>query len=351
MFVAGFVRFAREGHWRRSVIPSHRILPVVLTVLIPLLSPFTAAAQSLLGDPFRIENSFDNAGHTWNDSTLVITSQVASATGFALQGYFDWLGSRGQYGREIVVGTLSPTGDLRLTGLRIDSSRPSSGIVTSTYAASVVDNGLRIVNGAWSGSFVVPGTWEARRSTTSSAPIPPGELVAPTLTGSVAGPVVELGWTDVPAGTSYWVEAGSSPGQSNLYSGDVGRRPTVSAVVATGTYYVRVRTRSARGLSAPSNEVVLSVGTCAPPPAPTGLTTTIAAGRRATVAWQRSTGATSTVLEVGSTPAARDVFVGDVGAGTSLATIAPVGIYYVRARAVSACGAGAASADVRVEVR
>ena len=88
---------------------------------------------------------------------------------------------------------------------------------------------------------------------------------APSLSGSVDGQTVTLSWS-APAGgcavTSYVMEAGSSPGASDLLQQDTGTTATSFSVsnVAAGTYYVRVRARNGNGDSGPSNEISGTVG-------------------------------------------------------------------------------------------
>ena len=59
--------------------------------------------------------------------------------------------------------------------------------------------------------------------------------------------------------SSYIVEAGSSTGASDLTAGDTGSVATSydATAVGPGTYFVRVRARTACGASAPSNEVTV----------------------------------------------------------------------------------------------
>jgi hypothetical protein len=65
------------------------------------------------------------------------------------------------------------------------------------------------------------------------------------------------------------LQAGSSPGLSNLANANVGNTTSyVATGVGNGTYYVRVRAANAHGQSAGSNEFTLAVGS-APTPAPT----------------------------------------------------------------------------------
>ena len=83
----------------------------------------------------------------------------------------------------------------------------------------------------------------------------------PTLTFGVAATTVTLSWTASGAASSYVIEAGSGPGLSNVVVFDTGTRATsyVARDVPRGTYFVRLRARSACGSSAPSNEVVITV--------------------------------------------------------------------------------------------
>lgn len=76
-----------------------------------------------------------------------------------------------------------------------------------------------------------------------------------------SGGTVSLAWTAGSGAASYVIEAGSAPSLSNLTTADIGAATTFTANgVGAGTYYVRVRARSACGASAPSNEIALVVG-------------------------------------------------------------------------------------------
>lgn len=63
------------------------------------------------------------------------------------------------------------------------------------------------------------------------------------------------------APTSYTIEAGSAPSLSNLANFDTGNTLTsfFASGIGAGSYYVRVRSRSSCGLSAPSNEILIFV--------------------------------------------------------------------------------------------
>jgi hypothetical protein len=94
-------------------------------------------------------------------------------------------------------------------------------------------------------------------------------------TGACAGPptglislsqsagAVAFSWNPPASGspTSYVIEAGSSPGLANLANFDTGNNLTSFSTggVGAGSYYVRVRSRSNCGLSAPSNDILIFV--------------------------------------------------------------------------------------------
>jgi hypothetical protein len=131
------------------------------------------------------------------------------------------------------------------------------------------------------------------------APGPPG-----TLSVTVAGPNVTFQWGAAAGGpTSYVLEAGTSPGSSNLVAFDVGLTTQFAVTAPPGVYYVRVRARNACGSSAPSNEVTVPAGQgCTPPGAPPNFTVSLA-GRVMTLAWGAATGQpTSYILEAGAAP-------------------------------------------------
>ena len=191
------------------------------------------------------------------------------------------------------------------------------------------------------------------------APVPvPQEPVGPAVLlqpAAVAGGAVHLAWSPVGGlnAAEYLLEAGSMPGASNLYNASVGAVTTLSATVGTGTYFVRVRGRAFDGTTtAPSNEVSFSVGVegsaacTAPPAAPATVTGANSAGQ-ATVRWAPSPGATSYLVQAGSTPGTSDIFYGNVGASTiASAAVHPGFTAYVRVVAVNGCGQSAASTEI-----
>lgn len=185
---------------------------------------------------------------------------------------------------------------------------------------------------------------EARQA---GAPLPPTLQPA-----SVSGNLVELAWAASPAGgvpTSYQIQAGSGPGLANLAVLGVAAVPTLLQTSAPpGTYYVRIVAINAQGISAPSNEIIVTVGgpgTCALPAAPTGLTSTVSGGS-VTLRWEVGAGGgppSGFTLLVGSTPGAANLGIFAGGFTLSLTSPAPAGQYFVRVAATNSCGTSAPS--------
>jgi len=181
----------------------------------------------------------------------------------------------------------------------------------------------------------------------TAPPVPTG------LAAQVSGVTTALSWSWTPTAASYIVEAGSAVGIADLYRADVGRTLSLVASAPPGRYFVRVRSANACGESAPAPDVEVVLGcTSAPVAAPTGLTA-VTAGGAVTLQWTGALGHTSYRLQVGSTSGASDLLDIDVGPGTtwqaSLAAVSP-GAYYVRVRAMTACGATGPSNEVVVRV-
>jgi hypothetical protein len=191
----------------------------------------------------------------------------------------------------------------------------------------------------------------------TGAPGAPASLLA-----TASGSTVTLTWTAPVGGaapTTYYIEAGSTPGAANLANFSTGNTVTIFSTtgVGNGTYYVRVRAANAGGEGPASPEATLTVGTVgtsctAPPPAPAALTNTVT-GFTVSLTWNASPGAASYVLEAGSTIGASNLAVLDT-ANVNPQFVAPgvgAGIYFVRIRARNTCGTSSPSNETIVRVQ
>ncbi len=181
---------------------------------------------------------------------------------------------------------------------------------------------------------------------------PPG---VPALAAAVTGNTVTLSWApDAAAGTpsSYTVFAGSQPGLNNLATIVVRGATTLTVTAPNGLYYVTVVGRNSFGAGPPSNEVAVQVGPppCTLPPTVPGPLTHTIAGSAVSLRWGPSPTAAMYWLDAGSVPGASDVGSFPLSNVTSVTVGAPLGIYYVRVRASSACGVSPPSNEIAVTV-
>jgi len=117
----------------------------------------------------------DFSGLTWDDSTLKFESQIADGSDFLLEGYFNWIGSNGTYGRENFTGTLFSDNSIQLSGFELVA--PTSGILLGNYFAILADSGTEIINGSWDGLGGIPSDdWSA---VLQVAVPPPGTIPEP----------------------------------------------------------------------------------------------------------------------------------------------------------------------------
>jgi len=177
----------------------------------------------------------------------------------------------------------------------------------------------------------------------------------------VSGSTVTVSWTAPIAGvvaTGYQLEAGSASGAANLAIVGAGAAQTSLTFpgISPGSYFVRVRSVGASGVSAPSNEIVVNVGaggcTGAPPP-PTDLASSVS-GRTVTLVWNQpstSDGPATFVVEAGSATGLANLAILILDGGArSFSVVAPPGTYFVRMRGRNACGVGPVSNEIVVTV-
>jgi predicted phage tail protein len=173
---------------------------------------------------------------------------------------------------------------------------------------------------------------------------------------TVNGARVTLAW-DAPAGgpvvSGYLLSVGSTAGLSNLAAFWTGQTTVTVENVPAGTYFVRVQSMTAEGISPPSNELQIVVAAPAPPAVPTQLSAAVS-GRTVQLNWAAPAGgAASYVIEAGSAPGLANLASFATGtSGTAFVTAGvPPGRYYVRVRGANNLGVGAASNEIIVTVR
>jgi hypothetical protein len=175
----------------------------------------------------------------------------------------------------------------------------------------------------------------------------------------VGGSTVTVTWLPPSSGTppaTYQLEAGSVPGGADLaVVQTVGPQMSLTFPgIPPGVYHARVRGISVAGAGAPSNELAIAVRECTQtPPVPASFGAAVK-GRLVTLSWAVSgtaDGPTQFVIEAGSASGLADLAILDVeGALRGLIVEAPPGTYFVRMRALNACGGSVASDEIAVTV-
>lgn len=129
---------------------------------------------------------------------------------------------------------------------------------------------------------------------------------------------------------------------------------TFAAAAPPGVYYVRVVAINAAGTSPPSNEVVVSIdvgATCLAPDPPTLSALGNAMGVMMVFQSALTGGApTSYILDAGSSAGVSNLGSFPLPVTTVYTASAPPGAYFLRLRAVNACGTSASSAEIAVTV-
>jgi hypothetical protein len=249
-------------------------------------------------------------------------------------------------------------GRLRATidgGVRVNRANyisPTSLILdVSTECAANGPHALTIVNPDGQ-----PVTVQAALTTNITPPPVRTQPAAPVLSGSASATAVGLSWAAAATGceaTSFILEAGSAPGQSNIFVGSMGMETRLQAQVPRGVYYVRVRAANDLGVGLPSNEVQLFVGVPPAPGTPRSLAGAIS-GQVALLAWQppASGGPVEAyILEAGTGAGLSNLGVFPLSPGSTTYQAAGVtpGTYYVRVRARNAGGTSLPSNEVVLE--
>jgi hypothetical protein len=172
---------------------------------------------------------------------------------------------------------------------------------------------------------------------------------------TVTGSNVSLAWRTSPESivTGYRLLVGTASGVNNAGVFNVGPVTTFSATAPTGAFFVRLLALNACGVSAPSAEAAVIVGTPTVPPGPAFALEGRATGSTVSLEWgppSVGTGPFQYRLEAGTGPGLTNAATISVPGTTFATTGVPRGIYYVRVRAIGPGGTGPASNEVVITV-
>ncbi|MEZ5287305.1 MAG: hypothetical protein R2712_21380 [Vicinamibacterales bacterium] len=171
-----------------------------------------------------------------------------------------------------------------------------------------------------------------------------------TLSGMWENGLVTLAWTaptgaETDAPTGYLIEAGSSPGASDLATVPLGNVTSFQVSAPVGPYFVRVRAVNERGAGEASREIVIDGQGGGGVPSALEASQADAYLR---LSWLPPTSGelpVDYVIEAGSRPGLTDLGVLHAGTATEFLTTLPPGQYYLRVRAVTPDGRTSGSSN------
>jgi hypothetical protein len=286
------------------------------------------------GAPISTPDAPTNLTYTLNGSTLTLT----------------WTAPSGVVPTAYIIEAGSAPGG-------IDVANFSTGSTATSFSAAVGGNAIFYIRvRSTSSQFGTSAPSNEITVIVGNPTQPPGPPTG--LAASVANSSVTLTWNAPATGgqvTTYIIQAGSSPGESNLANFSTGSTATsfFATGVGTGAYFVRVRGSNAGGTGAPSNEVLLLVGSpCGSPGAPSNLVAAVS-GSTVTLTWTPGAGASSYRLQVGSSSGQTDLLDIDLGSTATTLTAFNVGpgTYFVRVRSTDSCSQSAPSNEALVIIR
>lgn len=314
--------------------------------------PFLPTTTGVTSGSFVVPTTGETSANVWYRIHLTVTDAVG-LTHSVQRDVFPRIA-------RLTLAT-SPSGlQVRLDGQPVTA--PTSfdsvvGMVRTIEAAAQSASGTTYAFASWSDAgasgraIVTPAgnaTYTATFQATSATTLPsvPGALAS-----VVNGGTLRLSWNRAPGAQSYRLEAGTAAGLSDLFNGDVGDVASLEGVVPLGTYFVRVRAANTVGVSAPSNQVSVTVSSAASctiaPPAPASMLAQ-GGGLLVALSWPASAGATSYLLDAGTASGATDIGTATVGNVTAYQGVGVAGTYFVRVRATNACGVSAPSTEMAV---
>lgn len=243
-----------------------------------------------------------------------------------------------------VTATSSNTAVVANSGIVIAGSGTNRTVVVSSVAGSA---------GGTTTITLTASDGLATASATFTVLVTPQRGRPQSLSAVVARTAVTLTWAAPPLSAEpvvgYVLEAGFAPGATS-FNLPLGQALTFSTNAPSGRYYVRVRSVTANGTSAPSAEVVVATGQAAPPLAPLSLLATVQ-GLAVSFAWTENPLGTDVdryTLVAGRAPGLSDLAVVPLGRALTFSAGAPAGTYYVRVVAANTSGSGPASNEAMV---
>ncbi len=223
----------------------------------------------------------------------------------------------------------------------------STGLATGTYS---VDIG--VFNSTWATNYYWNGSAGSITISTTQAPPAPSNLSATAGTGQVS-----LSWSASTGAASYNVYRGTAAGGESAtpLATNITATSYVDSSVINGTkYFYKVAAVNAGGTSGMSNEVSATPAApkLSPPAAPTGLTAT-QVGRRATLEWTASSGATSYNVYRGTTSDGEGTT--PIATGITTTSFTNTGLtkgqtYFFKVAAVNAGGTSALSNEASTQL-
>ena len=182
----------------------------------------------------------------------------------------------------------------------------------------------------------------------------------PTMLGATAiGLVINLRWQPPSAGSprqGFIVQVGTSFGLSDVIDQRIGNETTFqTGTLPAGVYSVRVRAYNSAGVSAPSNDVTVSVGITPIIAGPPQNLAAVASGSTVTLSWAApATGDPPVLYQLfaGTAPGASNAADFPLSEPLRQVTVpnVPDGIYYARLHALNGAGLSAASNEVTIVV-
>jgi hypothetical protein len=190
-----------------------------------------------------------------NQIILRVGRQLSSPSGFKVS----WVGTTATLSWTTAAGATAE--DVPTNFVLEAGSAPGLSDVASVNLGNTTSFSADVSSGTYYVRVHATNDYGESDPTADLVLVAPGAPNAPSaFMASGSGNTVDLRWTAPRGGfaaTSYLIEAGSAPGQSDLGRFPVGNVLRFSTVAPSGVYYVRVRAVNDKGAGEPSNEIIV----------------------------------------------------------------------------------------------